>query len=61
MCADEGNSNIWTIQYQFETKRKLRSIRYRFTNIGNSAMRIVSVSGIALAVLSLIGAVTAYG
>ncbi len=22
-CADEGNSNIWTIQNQFETQRKL--------------------------------------
>ena len=35
--------------------------RYRFTNTGNSVMRIVGVSGVALAGLFVIGAVTAYG
>ncbi|WP_246452641.1 cytochrome P460 family protein [Sinorhizobium mexicanum] len=35
--------------------------RYRFTSIGNSAMRIVGALGVALAGLSVIGAATAYG
>jgi hypothetical protein len=34
---------------------------HRLANTGNSAMRIVGVLGVALAGLSVIGAVTAYG
>ena len=34
--------------------------RYRFTDIGNSAMRFVSALGVVLAGLSVIGAVTVY-
>jgi len=35
--------------------------RYRFANTRSNAMRIVSALGVALAGLSVIGAVTAYG
>jgi hypothetical protein len=35
--------------------------RYRFTNTGNSTMRIVGALGVVLAGLSVVGAVTAYG
>ena len=44
-----------------ERTNEIVNERYRFTNTGNSVMRIVGVLGVALAGLSVIGAVNAYG
>jgi hypothetical protein len=64
MCADDGSSNIWTIQNRFETKQnsdKPTMSPRKSTNRGNSATRIVGASSVAPASSSVIGVVTAYG
>ena len=48
--------------HRHDREQHLRQFeRYRFTNTGNSVMRIVGVLGVALSGLFVIGAVTAYG
>ena len=61
MCADDGSSNIWTIQNRFETKQnsdKPTMSPRKSTNRGNSATRIGGASSVAPASSSVIGVVT---
>jgi hypothetical protein len=54
------HAGYWKIFFRTATTEIINE-RYRFANTGSNAMRMISALGVAVAGLSVIGAVAAYG